>query len=104
MKQFFWTGISSKDRLVAIDEVTNLINGYGVLLNHQLFSDISISLVIEVEAKCIQPLWTALSEIMSVESKENTAAMSGKDCTIYLNITFTQGKGDLIRDVPSIPG
>ena len=104
MQPLFWTGISSKDRLIAIDQVTNIINSHGILLNHQLFSDVSISLVIETEAKSIQPLWSALNEIMSVESKENAAAMSGKDCTIFLNITFTQGKGDLIRDVPSIPG
>lgn len=104
MQPLYWTGISSKDRLIAIDELTNIINSHGILLNHQLFSDISISLMIEAEAKSILPLWSALNKVMSVESKGNTAVPEAKDCTIFLNITFTQGKGDLIRETPNVPG
>jgi hypothetical protein len=74
-------------------------------LNSNFFSDLALSLTIEIEEKHIASLYTRLKEAMNISTFDfdNIDRQSQKEWWIFLNITFTRGKGDLkiaTRDVP----
>lgn len=104
MKRYYWCGISNDERKKAIREITSIVDRYATILNFQRFSDISLSLLLEVEKRRLNDLQTSLRNIMSLEGTDTIFTNSKKDCIVFLNITFTQGKGDLEIEIPEIPG
>jgi hypothetical protein len=50
MKHIFWTGYSQGDRHEAIDSIKCIVSQYGDLVDFKFFSDISLSMTIEIEA------------------------------------------------------
>jgi hypothetical protein len=103
MKSYFWSGISRDDRLKAIDEIAGIADRYATILNFQRFSDISLSLVLEVDECKLPELQAGLKKIMSLEGNEDVPTDSLSICTVLLNITFTKGTGDLKIDIPDMP-
>ena len=49
MKRYYWNGISKDERIKSISEITTIVDRYAAIINFQRFSDISLSLVIEIE-------------------------------------------------------
>jgi len=103
MRKIFWKGISHDDRIKAVSDITAAINNYGAIISFQKFSDIALSLVIEIEERKINRLYTDLKKIMIIEGIENDFNDSPTECIILLEITFTRGTGDLVIEVPDIP-
>jgi hypothetical protein len=104
MKRYYWNGISKDERIKSISEITTIIDRFAAIINFQRFSDISLSLVIEIEEFKINDLYNCLQEIMFIECFDDTPSDSTAECIILFNITFTKGTGDLKFEVPSIPG
>ena len=103
MKRYYWNGISKDERIKSISEITTIIDRFAAIKNFQRFSDISLSLVIEIEEFKINDLYTCLEKIMYIEGFDHTLSDSTAECIILFNITFTKGTGDLKFEMPSIP-
>lgn len=69
MKRYYWTGISTKDRLEAISEIITIVSRHATLLNFQKYSDISLNLILETEETKLNDLRNELQEVMSIEKK-----------------------------------
>lgn len=104
MKRYYWNGISKDERIKSISEITTRVDRYAAIINFQRFSDISLSLVIEIEEYKINDLYNCLQEIMFVEGFDDIPSDSTAECIILFNITFTKGTGDMKIEVPQIPG
>jgi len=104
MKRYYWNGISKDERIKSISEITTIVDRFATIINFQRFSDISLSLVIEIEEYKINNLFIGLAEVMFIEGFDHTLSDSNAECIILFNITFTKGTGDLKYEVPQIPG
>jgi len=104
MKRFFLTGYYSKERTTGVSEIERIINQTGFIVDFKMFSDISLSLTIEIEERKVDRLCDDLQTIMSLNSFNKLNLNSESECVVFLNITFTKGTGDLKIEVPSIPG
>lgn len=104
MKNIFWTGYCNHSRTSAISEIEQIISSYGFIVDFKLFSDISLSLNIEIEELNIDKLYIALKSYMELNDFGELNSSLIRERTVFLNITFTQGKGDLKIDIPAVPG
>jgi hypothetical protein len=104
MKRYYWNGISKDERIKSISEITAIVDSYAAIINFQRFSDISLSLVIEIEEYKINELYKKLEEVMFIEGFDNALSNSTAECIILFNITFTKSTGDVKYVVPAIPG
>ncbi len=104
MKNIFWTGFSDDERHIAINKIQNTVSKYGDIVDFHLFSDISLSMAIEIEELKIDKLYEALSKVIGLEQAESLNSTSTKERKLYLNITFAKGTGNLKIEVPTIPG
>ena len=71
-----------------------------------MYSDLALSIVVEIEENQIDKLHSALGDKLSVspEKLEGVNRRSGKECLILLNVSFGRGKGNLKNEIPSVPG
>jgi hypothetical protein len=104
MENIFWKGYSNDERHSAINKIQSVVSKYGALVDFKLFSDISLSMTIEIEEFKIDKLHDELSKNIAIEKSEYLNSLSKNERTIYLNITFTRGTGNLKIEVPSVPG
>ena len=100
MKNIFWTGFSHDERHHAISKVSK----YGDVVDFHIFSDISLSMTIEIEEFKIDNLYDDLTKIILVQKFEYLNSISKKEIIVYLNITFAKGTGNLKLEVPPVPG
>ncbi len=101
MKRYYWSGISDDDRIHAIHEITGIINRYATIINFQKFSHISLNLLLQLEGHKLNDLKANLENIMSIDETDVTESKG--DCRVLINITFTEGTGDLVIEVLNIP-
>jgi len=104
MRKLYWTGYCNKERSAAISETEHIISSFGFITDFKRFSDISISMTIEIEEFKIDDLYIALKNYLSLSDFEKLNSDSGNECIIYLNTSFTRGTGDLLIEVPAVPG
>ncbi len=84
--------------------IQGVVAKYGDIVDINLFSDISLTMRIEIDEFKIDRLYDELSAIMGVDKFEKLNSISKKERTVYLNISFTRGTGNLRIEVPSVPG
>ena len=104
MKNIFWTGYCNTDRNIAIADIEKIVACYGYLIDFKHFSDISISIRIEMEECKIDMLFEALQNYMSINDSELLNSFSKSERVVFLNITFSNGTGLLINEIPAVPG
>lgn len=104
MKSLFWTGYCNADRMIAISEIEKIVSGYGYIVDFRQFSDISITIVIELEESKVDLLYLALSRYMSMNDFEPINSDSTVECSVFLNTSFASGTGDLRIEIPAVPG
>ena len=104
MNRFFLTGYYDKERIIGISDIEKSINKYGFIIDFKMFSDISISMIIEIEEFKVDALFDELTSYMKMNEFENISTDSKKDCLLLLNVTFTKGTGDLRIEIPAVPG
>lgn len=104
MENIFWTGFSDSERHSIIDQVQNTVSKYGYIVDFTLFSDISLSITIEIEELRIDKLYEDLKNIIGIQEFASLNSTSAKERIVYLHITFTKGTGNLKIEVPAVPG
>ena len=104
MNNLFWTAYCSAPRHEAIHEIQQVISRLGDVTDFKFFSDISITLVIEIKEANIDELFDNLSALISMDRIEPLSSNAQKERTIFLNISFAKGIGDLKIEVPAVPG
>ncbi len=104
MENIFWTAFSDAERHSAINKIQSVISKYGDVVDVHLFSDISLSMTIEIEEFKIDELYGELTKIIGVQKPKYLNSISKKERTVYINITFAKGTGNLKIEVPSVPG
>lgn len=104
MENIFWKGYSNEERLSLIITIKEVVGKYGDIVDFKLFSDLSLTMVIEIEACYIDKLYNELVENIRMDKFEYLHSIARKERTIYFNITFTKGTGNLIIEVPAVPG
>jgi len=103
-KRLFWKGISSSERHKTINELESTINRYGYITDFKMFSDLEISLIIEVEESKIESLYHALEQQISMQNSGKVGGDSSEMRIILINITFSKGTGNLENIIPAVPG
>lgn len=104
MKKSYWTAYCKGTRLNSLNRIEAIISKYGFILNFTLFSDISISIVVETNEKLVENLYSDLINEISITDYKALNSISDNDCYVLLNITFTDSTGDLRIEVPNVPG
>lgn len=106
-KKLSWEGYTNEDRNKIIEDMKNVIaEKGGCIINFNMFSDLALSLSIEIEENSISKLHQALAKILTISEFEPKSIRfaSKKECLIFFNISFGSGKGKLKHKVPSVPG
>jgi len=107
IRKLNWQAFTNNDRNKVIDELKDIISDYdGFILNFNMFSDLTMSLSIEIEENKIVKLYQALSQILNVSDFETNSIRieSRKNWVIFMNISFSIGKGDLSVENRLFPG
>lgn len=107
IKKLNWQAFSNDERNKVIEELKEIIsNNDGYIINFNMFSDLALSLNIEIEENRILELYKALTHILNVSDfdTKNINFESRKEWLIFMNISFSIGKGELKKEIPSVPG
>lgn len=104
MQNIFWSGYSNTERHAAIDKIKSVITKYGDMVEVKFFSDISLTMVIEVEECKIDSLYDELSDKIGMDKFAYLNSTAKQERTLYLNVTFAKGTGNLAIEVPAVPG
>ena len=104
MNRFFITGYCDKERLPVINEIKEIINIHGFIVDFKMFSDISMNIAIETEERKIRGLFCDLKNVLILDEFRNPSSNSSNESLVLLNVTFNKGTGDVRRHVPSVPG
>ena len=104
MENIFWTGYSNKDRYLTIATLQTVVAKYGDIVDCKLFSDIAVNITIEIEERNIDELFDTLKDNIGIGEFEHLSSISAKERTVYLNVSFDKGSGNLIIETPAVPG
>lgn len=104
MENIFWTGFSDDERHAAIHKIQHVVSKYGEVVDVHFFSDISLNLTIEIDELKIDNLYDELTKIIGIQQFRYLNSTSKKERTIYLNITFGKGTGNLKIENPNVQG
>ena len=102
-----WQAISSKERYAALEELkTTISQSGGYITNFKMFSDLALSLTIEIEEGRIPRLYTNLCKTLRIEEQldEDININSVKEWWILMHVSFSKGTGNLRIAVPAVPG
>lgn len=98
-----WKAFASGNRNQAIDRIkAAIVESGGSLMNFKLFSDIGMSMIIEIECRSIKNLHTSISRAVTL-AEDPTEVPEGL-CYVLLYLSFIEGTGDLQIEVPDVPG
>lgn len=106
-KRLNWQAYSNGNRNKTIEEVKEAISrSNGCIMNFTLFSDLALSLSVEIEENKIEALHKSLSSVLQVSDLNTNEinAKSGKEMFVFINISFGSGKGELTSEIPAVPG
>ena len=102
-----WQAFSSDERNKVIELLKSTIsrNG-GYIIHFNIFSDLALSLNVEIEESNISKLYKELSKIIKISEPEpeiiNTKSES--EWWILMNISLSKGNGKLKVKIPNVPG
>lgn len=102
-----WKGYTSENRMESIDKIKSIIsNNEGYILNFNLFSDLAMSMSIEIEESRLSQLHDSLQTVLQMSELEynTTHLKSSNESLIFLNISFGSGTGNMKIDIPKVPG
>lgn len=107
IKKFNWEGFSNQERNKVIEDIKDRISvSDGYILNFQLYSDLALSLSIEIEEASIVTLYEKLAQVITLSPFDFQLidSTSKKECLLFLNLSFAKGSGKLKIKIPSVPG
>lgn len=107
VNKLYWEAFATRDRNITIDKMKTVIsNNDGYIVNFNLFSDLALTMTIELPENQIPSLYDDLLNltIITQTAPETINDHSNKDWWVLLNISFKQGEGNLRSDIPEVPG
>lgn len=104
MIKYYWTGFCKEKRHAAIDKIVQIINSHGAVVDSKMFSDLSLSLIVEIEARQIGALYAELGAYLDLSDVEIVRTDVTVERMILLSVNFTHGTGNLKIEVPAVPG
>ena len=107
LKKLNWEAIATDERNKVIEAVKDAISTHdGYIMNFNMYSDLGLSLSIEIEENNIVGLYKALSTILKMSDfkDDHIKLKSKKECLLLLYVSFIQGKGSLKKTIPQVPG
>ncbi|MDR6561151.1 MULTISPECIES: hypothetical protein [unclassified Arcicella] len=104
MKKYYWTGICNENRNTGISIIQECINKYGFITDYKFFSDISMSMFIEINESLINTLYADLSKTIIIIDHIEANSDATIECLILFNITFSKGTGNMKVEIPAVPG
>jgi hypothetical protein len=104
MKTYSWEIYCKKDRYEGISEIESLVNKYGAITDFHRFSDLSLSLTVDITPSNAHLLFDKLSKEMDIKGKKPLETESKTEGILYISINFALGHGDLKTEVPNVPG
>ncbi|MEQ9422889.1 MAG: hypothetical protein RJQ09_00620 [Cyclobacteriaceae bacterium] len=102
-----WEAFTKKDRNVIINAIKEAITeSDGAIMNFNMFSDVALSISIEIPADHLASLHQSLNAILNLPDLNLKSFNSNteKELWVFLNVTFIEGKGKLRIKVPEVPG
>lgn len=100
-----WAAFCSLERNEAINLIKSIADTYGFITDYKMYSDLSLMLQIELPVTKVSAMFEALKAHMTVEMDESSDDLNTNgDTIVFLNVTLTQGHGDLRIEVPAVPG
>ena len=75
-------------------------------MNFNMFSDLALTLVIEIPETGLIKLAGDLKEVLQLSTGADEPDTQGSldECMLTLNISFASGEGKVRKDVPNVPG
>jgi hypothetical protein len=104
MEMLFWSGVTNEERHPFIDRIQCVISKYGDIIDFKMFSDLSLAIKLEVPETKINDLYGELIENLNMEAFAPLNPAPNVERTVFLNVGFGKGLGDLKITVPSVPG
>ncbi len=107
LQKLNWEAHSNDDRNKTIEAVKDCLSSNDAcILNFNMFSDLALSLSLEVEENKILALHLSLSKLVNLSDMEivQINPNSKKEWLIFLNIAFGKGTRELKNKIPSVPG
>lgn len=104
MSNIFWKVYTQDDRTTAIGKVQELVAPFGDIVDHHIFSDLAISIRIELEECHVDALHARLQVHFLTDPIQPLNSNSTKERTVYLHLHFGRGSGNLRTETPDVPG
>lgn len=83
MRKHYWSGVCRKPRIPAIDEITHTVDAYGIILNATRFSDVSLSLMVEIPAGKTSDLYARLNQLMRMDGFDGQDDAAEGDSLVF---------------------
>jgi hypothetical protein len=103
MKPIFWTSYCSAERHEATPAIKALVARHGSVVDFKMISDLSLTLVIELDSSRIKALYRDLQALIRLDDWHEVTP-DQNDQIVYLNISFANQSGKLRNDIPAVPG
>lgn len=104
MMRVYWTGYCHNERISAIQKLETAVQPFGFITDFRRFSDVAITVFIELPGNQLEQLYTELNSIMDMKEWEPDNNTPTKPCEIALEINFGAASGRLSIDTPAVPG
>ncbi len=104
MRKVYWTAYARGDHYRATQRVLDRTSAWGVLSQVNRYSDLMVSVVVEIMDERLGQLLAALEEVVEVEQVEDQVVGPDHPCLLYLNVRMQDGTGDLSIETPAVPG
>lgn len=104
MKTYFWEGFCHLERHAGISTMQKAIQKEGDIVNTHWFSDISIAFEIEIRESQLTALYAALQSVILLKAVDASQISFDNECTLFVNVTFSQATGNLTQEIPAVPG
>lgn len=103
-KKRYWTAYTDLQRHIGIPIVETTISRWGHITDYKMFSDVVVTLTIEIEARKVDALYADLKAVVELDECPPLQSDSEMEIQIYLNMTFVKGTGNMKHEVPAVPG
>ncbi len=104
-KKINWSVYVDLERNKAIELIKSTISrNDGHIIKSNFFSDLALSLTVEIEERNIAKLYAEFASQMKISDFEGPDSDSSKEWWLLLNISFVKGTGDLRNEIPDVPG
>jgi hypothetical protein len=98
----FWSATCPLSRVEGIMRAQEIISRFGYILDFRHFSDLEMSLVLEIAESNMAALYIELTGIMDLKSVKGKLTGKEQERRLLINIAFTSGEGLLRTDVPAV--